>query len=221
MEHYYKACREVVRVAQSMFEQGLVVGTWGNVSVCLPGRKEIVITPSGMDYARLTPEDMVVVDMEGAKIHGKWKPSVETPLHLFIYLARPDVWGIVHVHSTAASSFAVARIAIPAVLEETAQLIGGEIEVAEYQPPGTRRLARAAVKALGGRNAVLLANHGLVGVGSDADKALKACLVAEKTAQVVINAKILGRINRLSPEEIRVLAEGFKHYGQQEPSEGR
>jgi len=221
MEHYYKACREVVRVAQSMFEQGLVVGTWGNVSVCLPGRQEVVITPSGMDYPKLTPEDMVVVDMEGGRTHGRWKPSVELPLHLAIYQARSDVWGIVHVHSTAASSFAVARIPIPVVLEETAQLIGGEIEVAEYQPAGTRRLARVAVKALGEKNAVLLANHGLVGVGGDADKALKACLVAEKTAQVVINAKILGQANSLSPEEIKVLVEGFKHYGQQKSTEGR
>ncbi|HHV77896.1 MAG TPA: class II aldolase/adducin family protein [Syntrophothermus lipocalidus] len=219
MERYHKACREVVRVAQAMYEQGLVVGTWGNVSACLPGREEVVITPSGMDYTRLSPEDMVIIDLEGRKTHGKWKPSVEVPLHLAIYRARPDIWGVVHVHSIAASAFAVARMAIPPALEETAQLIGGEVEVAEYQPPGTRRLARAAVEALGQKNAVLLANHGLVGVGADVDRALKACLVAEKTAQVTIYARMLGQVNFLSPEEVRVLAEGFKHYGQVKENE--
>jgi len=182
---------EVLNTAREMFAQGLVVGTWGNVSVRLPDAEGIVITPSGMDYARLTPEDMVIVDMAGNKLWGEWKPSVEVPMHLAIYQGRPDVGAIVHVHSVAASSFAVAGISIPAVLEETVHLIGGPVQVAAYAPYGTHRLAQQAVAALGQNNAVLLANHGLVGVGATAASALRACQVAEKTARVVIYARIL------------------------------
>lgn len=211
---YQRERKEVVNTAQEMYRQGLVVGTWGNVSVRLPGSEGMVITPSGMEYSRLDPEDMVVVDREGNIIQGQWKPSVEVPLHLFIYEARPDVEAVVHVHSTVASAFAVAGMSIPAVLEETAQIIGGPVEVAVYGPCGSRRLARQAVQALGERNAVLLANHGLVGVGSTAGGALKACLIAEKTAQVVVYARMLGNVNYLSSEEIIGLREAFKKYGQ-------
>ena len=205
---------KVVNTARKMYQQGLVIGTWGNVSIRLPDGKGMMITPSGMEYARLTPGDMVAVDGEGTVIEGKWKPSTETVLHLRIYSHRPGVGAVVHVHSTAASAFAVAGVPIPVVLEETAQLLGGPVAVAPYAMCGTESLADRAVQALEqGSHAVLLANHGLVGLGDTADTALKVCLVAEKTAQVALYAHILGRVNSLSAEQIMELKTAFEAYG--------
>ncbi|MCR4400558.1 MAG: class II aldolase/adducin family protein [Syntrophomonadaceae bacterium] len=211
MEHAQQAA-EVVATAKAMFAQGLVVGTWGNVSQRLPGAEGLVITPSGMAYERLTPGDMVVVDMEGRVRWGRWRPSSELPLHLAVYAARGDVNAVVHVHSVAASAFAVARLPVPPVLEEAAEVLGGAVEVADYALCGTRRLAEAAVRALGERNAVLLANHGLVGVGADAAAALRACVVAEKTAQVVLYARMLGTVHALATEDVERLHQGYREY---------
>ena len=112
------------------------------------------------------------------------------------------------------SAFAVAGIPIPVVLEEAAQLLGGPVAVAPYAMCGTESLADQAVQALEqGSQAVLLANHGLVGLGDTADTALKVCLVAEKTARVVLYAHILGRVNSLSEEQIMELRTAFAAYG--------
>lgn len=203
---------EVIRVGRAMYDKGLVVGTWGNVS----RRKDnlIAITPSGMDYLGLTPEDIVIVDLKGNLVEGKWKPSTEVGLHARIYELYPQVGAIVHVHSPYASAFAVAGKVIPPVLEETAQLLGGEVRVAAYAKCGSSDLARNAADALQDRQAVLLANHGLVGVGKDGQEALNACLVAEKSAMVSVLAGQIGQINVLGPEEVSALRAGFASYGQ-------
>lgn len=204
--------QEVLAVAQAMFHRGLVVGTWGNVS-----RRQgdlVAITPSGMNYDFLTPEDIVVVNLAGELIEGKWKPSSEWQLHNVIYQSNTEVGGIVHTHSPYAAAFAVAGCSIPPVLEETAQMLGGEVRVSRYAMAGTRELAEAAVTVLEGRQACLLANHGLVAVGGDGWQALQACQVAEKSAMVSLLARQLGNVNILSAEEVDKLRAGFAHYGQ-------
>ncbi|HCF49491.1 MAG TPA: class II aldolase [Syntrophomonas sp.] len=207
--------RQVLEAAREISSSGMVIGTWGNVSARATETEGFVITPSGMDYAVLTPEDMVVVDYNRQVIEGKFRPSSETPLHLAIYLARPDVQAIVHVHSPFATAFAVAGIPIPVILEETAQAIGHEIAVVPYARTGTRKLAEYTVKTLGEKGcAALLSNHGVIGVGGSMAQALRICYVIEQTAQVGLYARMLGPLQGLPEDEVNLLHAGFQKYGQ-------
>jgi L-fuculose-phosphate aldolase len=207
--------QEVLYAAREIAGSGMVIGTWGNVSARSREVQGFVITPSGMDYATLNAEDMVVVDYNRQVLEGRFKPSAETPLHLAVYLARSDVNAIVHVHSPFATAFAVAGMSIPVVLEETAQAIGHEIAVVPYAITGSRRLGEYTVQTLGSEGcAALLANHGVIGCGATVAQALRICYVAEQTAQVALYARMLGSVRDLAPEEVYRLHEGFKNYGQ-------
>jgi len=208
--------RAVVETGKKMLTSGLVVGTWGNVSARVPGEPEVVaITPSGMDYLTMTTEDVVLMDLAGRVIEGRRKPSIETPMHLAVYQARPEVRGIVHAHSVYAAAWAAARQPIPGALEELVQIVGGEVRVARYALPGTRELAERAVEALEGRMAALLANHGVIALGRNLAEALKTCQVVEKAAQALLYAKMLGGWVELSPQDIVAMREFFLHsYGQ-------
>ncbi|MCF8010682.1 MAG: class II aldolase/adducin family protein [Clostridiales bacterium] len=207
--------KEIVSACQQMASAGLVSGTWGNASSRLKDDK-IIITPSGIPYNLLTPVDMTVLDISsGQVIEGKRRPSTEYTMHMEIYRQRQDVHAIMHTHSIYASTLAAARREIPPLLEEQAQLVGGKILTAEYAPAGTEDLAWNAVKALGNRNAVLLANHGLVGVGRDIKEAFLVCQVAEKACMVYLASKCLGDAVALSEEEVQALRNTFlTEYGQ-------
>lgn len=207
------AAKCVVATSKKMVDSGLVVGTWGNVSMRI--EEKVVITPSGMSYSKLSPEDMVVVDIDGNVVKGKWKPSTDTSLHAMIYKARRDVTGIIHTHPIFASAIAVTRCGIPPIIEDLVQIVGGEINVAAYAPPGTKELAENAVKALSDRNAVLLANHGAVGVGRDVEEAFMVCKIVEKSAQILIYSKILGNPVILDGKDVKRLRKFFlTKYGQ-------
>lgn len=202
-------CREMVSL-------GLTLGTWGNISICSPDRGFIVITPSGRGYDRIDTEDLIRVDMEGNILEGRYRPSIETPLHLEIYKKRDDVSAIVHTHSIFATAAAVARTAIPAVTEELAQVAGGQVLVADYALPGSPELALHTVNALGSRNAVLLANHGVVGVGSDIEEAFQVCRVVERAALVYAYARMFGQPIALSEEDIQAMSQFYRTVYRQE-----
>ncbi len=211
--NYDRLRQEVVETARQMLNQGLVRGTWGNVSARLPDRPGMLITPSGMDYLTMTPDDIVLV--EGDSVIGRWKPSIELLLHKAIYEKRPDVGAIVHTHSVFATVFAAAERPIPAITEEMAQVIGGSVEPAPYAPCGSSALAELAAKYLNRKQAVLLAKHGLVGVGRDLKEALLSCIIVEKTAQIAAVANMLGGCTEFTPDEIRELRENYLYkYGQ-------
>ncbi len=204
---------EVVRTGLAMLERGLVAGTWGNVSIRVPGQELVAVTPSGRDYRSLRAEDVAVVDMRGKQVAGELTPSTETPLHLVIYAARPDIGAIVHTHSTFASACAAARRPLPPIIEDLVQLAGGAIEVAAYALPGTAELAANAVAALADRQAVLLANHGAVGCGRSPGEALLACELVEKGAQIFIYANLLGGAQVLSDGDVAVMRRFYvEHY---------
>lgn len=206
---------QVLRTARQIASSGMVKGTWGNVSVRAREYPWIVITPSGMEYNSMTVEDMVIVDDGEQIIEGKYRPSVETPLHLQVYQHRAAVAAVVHVHSPYAAAFAVAGQPIPVILEETAQVVGHEIPVVPYARCGTQELAAQVMECLGeNKKAALLANHGLIGLGSDIAGALKVCYIVEKTARVALYAHMLGRVSILGPEETSILNEEFQSYGQ-------
>jgi L-ribulose-5-phosphate 4-epimerase len=212
---YLQERKEVMDTAREISTSNLVVGTWGNVSVKIKDQPLMAITPSGMRYDTMTVEDIVLTDMQLNIVEGKWKPSSESPTHTEIYQHRSDVKAIVHVHSSYATAFAVAHLSIPVIMEETAQVIGHEIKTAAYAICGSRELAVNTVKTLGAGKAVLLANHGLIGVGKNVSDALRVCYIAEETARVACLAKSLGPLHSLSSEEIAILNRNFSSYGQQ------
>ena len=213
--NYLKERRDLLETAQEISTSGMVIATWGNVSIRIENQPLFLITPSGMSYKTMTIEDLVLVDMLGNMVDGLWKPSVESPLHAEIYQNRSDVVAIVHVHSPYATAFAVAGKTIPVILEETAQVIGHEILTAPYAICGSRELALNAVQTLGAGRAVLLANHGLIGLGKSLSDALKVCHIVEETAKIAVLASSLGQLNILSSAEVSLLNHSFQNYGQQ------
>ena len=196
-----------------MVKHGLVAGSSGNASLRLSdGGTEglILITPWGRPYRELGPSDLVVVDLEGEPVEGDALPSSETALHLTLYKDRQDIGSILHTHSPFASVAAVAGLDIPPVVDEMVLSLGGSVRVAEYGFPSTHELAERARRALGERNAVLLRNHGLVGVGRAAWEALDVCLLVERVAQIFIHASLLGNASSLPPEIVGMEQQLFR-----------
>lgn len=183
----------VLAAAKNMLRRGLVEGTAGNLSA---RRRDgsLVITPSSVDYADMALDDLVVVDPDGGVLHAKdgRMPSTEMQLHLACYRAFDDIGSVIHSHPVWATMFAVAHQGIPACIDEFAVYCGGEVRCTDYAASGTPDVGANAVKALEGRAAALMANHGLVAVGPRPDKALHVTALVERTAQIVWGARALG-----------------------------
>jgi L-fuculose-phosphate aldolase len=183
----------VLAVAKDMLRRGLVEGTAGNISA----RQEdgnLVITPSSIDYRDMTLDDLVVVDPNGEVLHAAdgRSPSTEVQLHLACYKAFDDIGSVIHSHPIWATMFAIAHQPIPACIDEFAVYCGGEIRCTDYAASGTPDVGNNAVKALEGRAAALIANHGLVAIGPRPDKVLHVTALVERTAQIVWGARALG-----------------------------
>ena len=195
----------IVQTSLKLVGKGMVVGKAGNISqrVIEDGNTDLLaITPTSTYYESLSADDIAIVDFDGNLVEGNLPPSSETKLHIAIYKARKDVGAVVHTHSVYASAASVAALGIPAILEEEVALLGGNIRVAEYAPSGSQELAQNAVEALGDRNAVIMANHGALGVGMTLRDALDSCDLLEKAAQVYLLALSAGRVNPLSSEAV-------------------
>jgi len=204
--------KQVIEAAQEMGRKGLAVGTAGNISIRLKdpaGRELLAITPSGRAYDSLKVDDIVVVDFAGQRVEGQLKASIETPMHIEVLKARKKMNAVVHAHPAFCSAIAVARMDIPPLIDEQVILIGGEIKVAEYGFPGTPDLAKNVVSALGPRNAIILANHGVLTVGRDMREALTFCELTEELAKIYASALGLGKINQLPVESIELLKAFF------------
>ncbi len=183
----------VLDAAKDMLRRGLVEGTAGNISARRPDGN-IVITPSSVDYRDMRLDDLVLVDPDGAVLHaadGRF-PSSEMALHLACYAAFGDIGSVIHSHPVWATMFAIAHQPIPACIDEFAVYCGGDVRCAEYAASGTPEVGANAVKALEGRGAALIANHGLVAVGPRPDKVLHVTALVERTAQIVWGARALG-----------------------------
>ncbi|MBM7561635.1 class II aldolase/adducin family protein [Fusibacter tunisiensis] len=209
------ARKEIIEAGRQILESALVIGTWGNISVRVPEDELIAITPSGVDYNRLIPENIPIMDFEGNLIDGNMTPSIELAMHLEIYKNRPDINAIVHTHSTYCTAMAIARQPIPAACEDLIQIVGGAVRVAEYKLPGTLELGKAAVLALEDRNAVLLANHGLLAAGKDLKETLKIAHICEKSAHATLLAANIGGAVSLSKEDCAIMRDFYLNkYGQ-------
>ena len=160
----------------------LVCSTGGNISARDPESGLIVIKPSGISYPELTPEAMVVVDTQGKKIEGKFKPSSDTASHLYIYQNIPEINGIAHTHSPYATAFAAAEKPIPVLFTETAEEFGGEIPISEFVLIGDEAIGEQVVKFGSKTNAIVLRKHGVFTIGATPEKAVDLAILVENSA---------------------------------------
>lgn len=213
--NYMKVREEIINTGLEMLNSAHVVGTWGNISKKIPNENAFAITPSGVDYTKIKNEDVVIMDFDGNIIEGDLKPSIEWPLHLNIYINRADVSAIVHTHSTYTTAFAIAHKPIPAAAEDLVQIVGGDVLVSKYVLPGSKELGIEALKVLEGRNACILANHGLLSVAKGLKEALKIVNVVEKSAQATVFATMLGGVVELDKKDIEFMRDFYLNkYGQ-------
>ena len=195
----------------------LVVWTAGNVSARVPGHDLLVIKPSGVTYDELTPEAMVVTDLEGVLVDGERVPSSDTAAHAYVYKHLPEVNGVVHTHSTYATAWAARGEAIPCVLTMMADEFGGEIPVGPFALIGDDSIGHGIVETLTGHRskAVLMKNHGVFTIGKSAKAAVKAAVLCEEVARTVHISRQLGDPLPIPPSDIDSLFDRYQNaYGQ-------
>jgi L-ribulose-5-phosphate 4-epimerase len=196
-------CKEVWEANLGIYRGGLVTMHSGNASGIDRQRGLVVIKPSGMDYEKLRPADMAVTDLEGRKVKGRWKPSVDLPHHLYIYKHRADIGGIVHTHSNYATSFALLGRPIPAYLTAIADEFGNQIPCMPYTDNEGDHIGETMLKYMGNSPAILLAHHGAFAFGATPKAALKAAVMLEDVAKTCHLALVLGKPNPLPAHEVR------------------
>lgn len=207
-----KARKSVIAVALAMSRSGLSPGRSGNVSCRVEGG--MLITPSGMAYEDLEPEDIVRVALDGSVPGKQRKPSSEWHFHLAAYRARADIGALVHAHSLHATVLACARKSIPAFHYMVAVAGGNDIPLVPYATFGTDALARLVADGLKDRNACLMANHGQIACGGTLASALELAQDVETLAEQYCKTLAVGGPKLLTAEHIPALVECFKTYGQ-------
>lgn len=201
MDHEASA-RAIVQVCRRLYERGLVAGPDGNVSVRLT-EESILVTPSGLSKVDVTPDDLVVVHLDGAVLDGRRAPSSELAMHLRIYRRRADVRAVVHAHPPTATGFAVAgeSFMAPVLPEVILQMRGGAVPLVPYATPGTEELPDAMEPFLAAHDAFLLANHGATTVGPTLVAAHQRMESLEHAARILLAARALGRVNELTASD--------------------
>jgi L-ribulose-5-phosphate 4-epimerase len=198
--------RQVFRYAKQMADDKLAHGSQGNISAIDRASDLIAITPSAMDYATMTVDDTVVIDLQGHVVEGRWKPTVETPLHTLFYRRREDVGSVLHCHAPHVSGFAAALRPIPMVLSEAACCIGHEVPVAQFMPSGTAEFAELMLEVIGAGSAAIAGQHGLVVCGANLRRAFGTAIAVEDSARAYLLARQMGLEPRvLPPDTCKVL----------------
>ena len=199
---------QVVRYGKKLIDRRLTTGSGGNISVYNREKNLVAISPSGLDYYETTPEDIVILDMDGNLVEGKHRPSSEAGMHLAFYKNRADVSGIVHTHSKFATAIACMGWELPAV-HYLIGMAGHRVKCTGYATYGSDELAKKALETIGDSNAVLLANHGLIALGGDVDRAFSTAEHLEFVSEVYYLTKTLGTPNILSDEDMDEVMKKF------------
>ena len=202
---------QVVRYGKKLIDRRLTTGSGGNISVCNREKNLVAISPSGLDYYETTPEDIVILDIDGNLVEGKHRPSSEAGMHLAFYKNRADVSGIVHTHSKFATAIACMGWELPAV-HYLIGMAGHRVKCTGYATYGSDELAKKALETIGDSNAVLLANHGLIALGEDVDRAFSTAEHLEFVSEVYYLTKTLGTPNILSDEDMDEVMKKFGTY---------
>ena len=202
---FFEYKEEICPIGRLMYSKGLSPGTSGNISVKCD--ESILITPSGFCLGEMSTDDIVIVDIEGNVNNGIHKPSSELPMHISIYQARTDLASIIHAHPAKSTAFAVAGIPLNKYILSEAVVTIGEIPIAEYATPSSNELASIAAKYYSEADVILLANHGVVTGGKNLKETFYKLESLESCAEIIILAKILGKINDIPDEKVEELLE--------------
>ncbi|MGE3540198.1 MAG: class II aldolase/adducin family protein [Candidatus Tectimicrobiota bacterium] len=196
--------RDLVGVCQRLYQRGFIAGTEGNVSA-LEAPDRLWITPSGVHKGLLQPAELLLIDLQGRVLFGVGKPSSETPMHLALYRARPEVRAVVHAHPPIATSLTVAGCRLEPPLLPEAVVALGEVPTVPYQMPTTWQFANAVGAAMRHADAALLENHGSVAVGRSLSEAFNRMEIVERAAQILYLARLLGQVQPLPAEAVTAL----------------
>jgi L-fuculose-phosphate aldolase len=194
------APEQILAAAKELLEKGLVEGTSGNLSARMEDGN-IAVTPSSLDYRIMELDDIVIVNPAGDTVSGHRAPTSEKYLHLACLAAYEDIAVVIHSHAVYATMFAVAQQPIPSCIDEFTVYLGGDVRCTDYSPSGSPELGEQVVKALDGRGACLIANHGMVAVATDMHKAMHNTALVERSAKIIWGANQLGTIYPL-PEKV-------------------
>lgn len=204
---------QIVEYGKKLITSNLTKGTGGNLSIYNREKGLMAITPSGMDYFEIRPEDIVVMDLDGKRIEGDRTPSSEYEMHRIFYANRQDINAIIHTHPVYSTTLACLNWDLPPVHYLVA-LAGPNVRCAKYATFGTKELAENAFEAMKDRKAVLLANHGLLVGAEDLPNAFNISEQIEYCAELYYRAKSIGEPVILSEDEMKLMLEKFKTYGQ-------
>lgn len=205
---------QVVEYGKKLVELGLTNGTFGNLSVYNPQEGLMAISPSGMDYFKTTPEDIVVLTPDGEKVDGTAKPSCEYDMHRIFYQRRPGINSVIHTHSPYATTCACMHWNIEPI-HYVVGYAGADIPCTPYVTFGTYELAEAAYDAMGDdHNACLLGNHGMLAVGSTIQFTLDVAQQVEFSCQLYYNTRVAGGGVKLADADIEHVLGKFQSYRQ-------
>ena len=208
-----KARHDLVEFGKRLVRANLTKGTGGNLSVFDREQGLVAITPSGIDFFETTEDDIVIIDLDGKTVEGHRTPSSEWEMHLMPYRNRTDIDAVIHAHTTYATVFAVLRQDLPASHYMIA-VAGKDVRCAPYATYGSHELAVNADKYMKDRRAVILANHGILAGAQDLLNAFNIIEGVEYCAQIHYMASCIGKPVVLPDEELALMAEKFKTYGQ-------
>lgn len=204
----------LVEYGKKLSAARLCPGTSGNLSAFDPDSGLVAITPSGMDYFELTPEDIVVTDLNGNAVDGARKPSSELNMHIEFYRRKPGIRSVIHTHSVFCTTLGIIGEPIRAVHFMIGATGSREVPLAPYVTFGTKKLAEVAVNFCGEGNAVLLAHHGVVVCGADVPGAFSLAQDVEYIAELQYRARCVGSPNVLTDEQVDAAIARFASYGQ-------
>ncbi|HEY9089980.1 MAG TPA: L-ribulose-5-phosphate 4-epimerase [Anaerolineaceae bacterium] len=206
---------QLVALHLELPRNNLVMWTGGNVSQRDTETGLVVIKASGIRYEEMRAEHMLVVDLDGKVVEGRYKPSSDVYSHLYIYKHRPDVGGVVHTHSRYATAFAAVGKSIPCVLTAMADEFGGPIPCGGFALIGDEAIGKVVVESLGKSPAVLLKNHGVFTIGKNATAAVKAAVMTEDVAATVWMAMQIGTPDEIPAADVEKLHQRYTNvYGQ-------
>lgn len=204
----------IIQTGKKLDRYGLIALSGGNVSWRMDSG-EILVTPSGMVYEELTPEDIIVLDSDGNILESKRRPSVDTVALLYIFQKRPDINGIIHTHQPYATALGLIEDEIACNLTTLANAARGNVKVAPYSSAASLDMGIKAVDYLGDQLAVVLKHHGVIGVGDSLKQALYSCVYLEEACKTIVAARSCGKeLAMMNQEQINEAVDVFKNYGQ-------
>lgn len=210
---------QIIEYGIKMLESGLTKGTGGNLSIFNREKKLMAISPSGIEYHKIKPKDVVIIDLEGNIVDGTAVPSSECDMHRVFYKYREDINALIHTHTVYATTIACMNWDLPSVHYLVAFAGTDVVKCAKYATYGTPELAKNAFDAMEGANAVLLANHGLLAGAGDMGMAYNITEEIEYCAELYYRTKSLGNPVILDNKEMTMMKERFKNYGQRVSTE--